>query len=189
MARIDDAGWTKKNMKLHLNLNQLSNAGNGGKACAKNFLRKSIDKGNSSSCGPCLITTTRGYAKHHRTSWTRPNWKLYICACSGRSEEKTWQRNKSAAAGAFKRSHGSARFHRVFLSEDVWKCLENRNLQNQIKCYPLAHSPQYFFLLSRGYRGYPSTKSFVEVQVYGIRKQSLFKTNGQCLVDSCWISF
>ncbi len=111
----------KKNMKLHLNLNRLSNAGNGGKAGAKNFLRKSIDKGNSSSCGPCLITTTRGYAKHHRTSWTRPNWKLYICACSGRSEEKTWQRNKSAAAGAFQKITRISPFSPCF---PFWRCLE-----------------------------------------------------------------
>lgn len=39
-------------------------AGNGGKAYAKNFrkTRKNIDKANSPSCGPCLMTTTKGYA-------------------------------------------------------------------------------------------------------------------------------
>ena len=67
--------------------------------------------------------------------------------------------------------------------------LKTETFRIKIKCYPLHIPHNQILLLSRGYRGYPSTKSFVEVQVYGIRKQSLFKTNGQCLVDSCWISF
>lgn len=64
MARIDDVGWTKQTWNTHLNLNQPSNAANGGNSYAKNFrkTRKNIDKGNSPSCGPRLMTTTKGYA-------------------------------------------------------------------------------------------------------------------------------
>ena len=75
---IDDVGWTKKNTwDTQLSLKQPSNAGNGGKAYAKNFrkTRKNIDKGNS----PLRAMFDDHYQRicqHLRTSWKRPNWKL-----------------------------------------------------------------------------------------------------------------